>query len=211
WSLVNPISGGTVEPQSSSRQPDHRHQRPDRPAETTSTPLPGCTYNPSFGDAASSETVNPQPPHLLRGVTSSFGLSRPAPLANSATPEDNDQSSDSPGSPVTAEIWTVVAICLLQFATYPPLAMHRLFCPRSAACLAGGLLLVAVAGRAQEIDPTAASAPPATESPSVQLLQDAREKLSSYRTLKAKIVETVEFGPRRFRAEGEYLQGLGNR
>lgn len=45
----------------------------------------------------------------------------------------------------------------------------------------------------------------------IDFLQDARTRLSEYRTLQAKISETIEFGPRRFQAKGSYLQGAGNR
>ncbi len=43
------------------------------------------------------------------------------------------------------------------------------------------------------------------------LLKQSRETLASYRTLKAHMTETVEFGPRRMKAEGQYLQGPDNR
>ncbi|MBA3315824.1 MAG: hypothetical protein M3552_05820 [Planctomycetota bacterium] len=43
------------------------------------------------------------------------------------------------------------------------------------------------------------------------LLKESREKLATYRTLSARMSETIEFGPRRLKAEGRYLQGAGNR
>lgn len=72
--------------------------------------------------------------------------------------------------------------------------------------------------------PPAAKAPPAANSPAqvtaepiadgrtaIELLRAARLQLRDYRTLKAKVVELIEFGPRRFKAEGVYLQGRDNR
>lgn len=44
-----------------------------------------------------------------------------------------------------------------------------------------------------------------------ELLKQARERLAGYRTVKAKIVERADFGPRRFQAEGDYLQGVDHR
>lgn len=72
--------------------------------------------------------------------------------------------------------------------------------------------------------PPAAEAAPVAESPAsvtaepvadgrtaIELLRAARLQLRNYRTLKAKVVELIEFGPRRFKAEGVYLQGRDNR
>ena len=70
------------------------------------------------------------------------------------------------------------------------------------------------AGTASDPAGTTASAAGAAVSPvpdASTLLAQAREKLDSYRTFKATLVETVEFGPRRFTAEGVYMQGIDQR
>ncbi|HEX6985748.1 MAG TPA: hypothetical protein VF170_10235, partial [Planctomycetaceae bacterium] len=60
-------------------------------------------------------------------------------------------------------------------------------------------------------EPPHAAQPAPAPADAATLLRQAREKLAGYRTLKAKMTETVEFGPRRFKAEGDYLQGADNR
>lgn len=59
--------------------------------------------------------------------------------------------------------------------------------------------------------PESAELTPATGVDAKTLLAQSRETIGSYRTLKAHMSETIEFGPRRMKAEGEYLQGDGNR
>jgi outer membrane lipoprotein-sorting protein len=49
------------------------------------------------------------------------------------------------------------------------------------------------------------------EANAATLLEESRETLAGYRTLKAHMSETVEFGPRRLKAEGQYVQGAGNK
>lgn len=50
-----------------------------------------------------------------------------------------------------------------------------------------------------------------TERTSLELLRLARLRLDGYETLKADMVEVIEFGPRRFQAKGVYLRGTGHR
>jgi outer membrane lipoprotein-sorting protein len=61
--------------------------------------------------------------------------------------------------------------------------------------------------------PSEAAVTPAADMPdAAALLAKARESFKAYRTLKATMTETIDFGPaRRFRAEGVYLQGAGNK
>ena len=78
------------------------------------------------------------------------------------------------------------------------------------------IVAAALAAKAQpDTAPPAASnaapAPGSDDSEGSALLRQAREKLGSYRTLRAKMSETVAFGPRRFKAEGSYIQGPDNR
>jgi outer membrane lipoprotein-sorting protein len=79
-----------------------------------------------------------------------------------------------------------------------------------------------LAASAQEPQQPAAQTPqqPAVEPADLQpvadtdaaiLLEKSRETLGGYRTLKAHMTETVEFGPRRMKAEGTYLQGPDHR
>ena len=73
------------------------------------------------------------------------------------------------------------------------------------------------ASPAAEASPAANSPAQVTAEPiadgrtAIELLRAARLQLRDYRTLKAKVVELIEFGPRRFKAEGVYLQGRDNR
>lgn len=61
--------------------------------------------------------------------------------------------------------------------------------------------------------PADAAVAPAADAPDpATLLARSREKLAGFRTLQAKMTETVDFGPaRRFKADGRYLQGTGNK
>ena len=86
-------------------------------------------------------------------------------------------------------------------------------------CLAAAIPLVGTAQEPQEPSPQTPQQP-AVEPAELQtaegvdaasLLQKSRETLGSYRTLKAHMTETVEFGPRRLKAEGTYLQGPDHR
>jgi outer membrane lipoprotein-sorting protein len=54
---------------------------------------------------------------------------------------------------------------------------------------------------------------PAPDAPAPDALMDqSREKLAGYKSLKAKMVETIDFGAnRRFKADGLYLQSAGNK
>ena len=54
---------------------------------------------------------------------------------------------------------------------------------------------------------------PAPDAPEPSaLLGQARASIAGYRTLKAVMAETIDFGPaRRFKADGTYLQGTGNK
>lgn len=56
-----------------------------------------------------------------------------------------------------------------------------------------------------------ATVTPAPETDAATLLQESRDTLAGYRTLTARMSEVVEFGPRRLKADGRYLQGAGNR
>lgn len=84
-------------------------------------------------------------------------------------------------------------------------------------CLAAGTGLSAIAQAPQETAqaPRAPIAPAEVEVAegldAATLLKQSRETLAGYRTLKAHMTETVEFGPRRLKAEGQYLQGPDNR
>lgn len=76
-----------------------------------------------------------------------------------------------------------------------------------------GEVAASEAGSATESTPEEATKPPVERrneksgaSASVTL-EGARDKLISYRSIKAQIIETVAIGPRRFRLEGSYLQG----
>lgn len=74
--------------------------------------------------------------------------------------------------------------------------------------------MAAQAGYSQEPSPEPAAADSeANGSPpeASALLRQSRDNLAGFRTLKAKMVETAEFGPRRFKAEGIYLQGVDHR
>lgn len=76
------------------------------------------------------------------------------------------------------------------------------------------LLIASPVVQAQPNNPAeseAAKLQPAEGTSAVELLQDARQRLGEYRTLKATISEAIEFGPRRFKAKGVYLQGAGER
>jgi len=59
--------------------------------------------------------------------------------------------------------------------------------------------------------PEVPATPPAVPD-AATLLAQSRAKLGEYRTLKAQLAETIDFGPaRRFKASGVYLQGAGNK
>ncbi|MGC1272287.1 MAG: hypothetical protein WBC44_01165 [Planctomycetaceae bacterium] len=76
------------------------------------------------------------------------------------------------------------------------------------------VLVAAQAGYGQEqsSDPAGGQSEATSGNPEASvLLRQSRDNLSGYRTLKAKMVETAEFGPRRFKAEGVYLQGVDHR
>lgn len=81
------------------------------------------------------------------------------------------------------------------------------------------VMLAAVVGASSNVQSqpeTPANSESATLQPvegasATKFLQDARTRLEEYRTLQAKVSETIEFGPRRFQAKGTYLQGAGER
>lgn len=85
----------------------------------------------------------------------------------------------------------------------------------AATLLAASLCLTAQGPAAPQasLTSTEATVTPASDVPdAATLLAKAREGLAGYRTLKATMTETIDFGPaRRFRAEGVYLQGTGNK
>lgn len=58
-----------------------------------------------------------------------------------------------------------------------------------------------------ELGPIPETAPAEPLAPAIQILEEARERLISYESIRAQLIETVALGDHRFRLKGTYLQG----